>query len=433
MKSSWETPPKPSSASGRSRSSPGAPKPSSGSPSWRASRSWSSRRAPSVRARPPSLKITTRNIETLHFTAYKLNAESYFRKKSGLEKVESLDIGLVAPDAAWTAPVPGYARYKPSEADFELKKLALPGVYVVKVTDEKTLQATTLVLGSDLDAIVKTSRDQLLVFAQDMKTGKGRAGVRVLVSEGGQIVLDAATGADGVLLRDWNPPRAGNGRLTYLLMDGPHVAGSGLGVPDRVAQGLTARAYIYTDRPAYRPGHKVSIRGVVREVAGGQYAHVPKAVYRFEVADSRGRLIAAHPVTLSDFGTFHETLSLDSAAPVGTYRVRVFQPGKSDFAGSFEVHSYQLEPISLSFDLKKTVFYRGETIQATLVAKYQYGCAGGGAPDRGAASRRPDPARHDRRGRPVPGRVSHRGICRRAVAHAGRPASRKTTWPRPRA
>ena len=96
--------------------------------------------------------------------------------------------------------MPGYARYKPSEAKFELKKLALPGVYVVKVTDEKTLQATTLVLGSDLDAIVKTSRDQLLVFAQDMKTGKGRAGARVLVSEGGQIVLDAATGADGVLL-----------------------------------------------------------------------------------------------------------------------------------------------------------------------------------------------------------------------------------------
>ncbi len=50
---------------------------------------------------------------------------------------------------------------------------------------------------------------------------------------------------------------------------------------------------------------------------------------------------------------------------MGTYRVRVYQPGKSDFAGSFEVHSYQLEPIDLSFDLKKTVFYRGETIQAT--------------------------------------------------------------------
>ena len=69
--------------------------------------------------------------------------------------------------------------------DYELKKLELPGVYVVKVTDEKHLQATTLVLGSDLDAIVKTSRDQILVFAQDMKTGKGRPRARVLVSDGG--------------------------------------------------------------------------------------------------------------------------------------------------------------------------------------------------------------------------------------------------------
>ena len=77
------------------------------------------------------------------------------------------------------------------------------------------------------------------------------------------------------MLRDWKPARAGNGRLSYLVLDGPHVAGSGLGVPAQVAQGLTPRAYIYTDRPAYRPGQKVSIRGVVREVASGQYANVP--------------------------------------------------------------------------------------------------------------------------------------------------------------
>ncbi len=130
------------------------------------------------------LKITTRNLETLHFTAYRLNAESYFRNKQHLGDVETLDIGLVAPDASWTVPVPGYARYKPVESSYDLKKLELPGVYAVKVTDEKTLQATTLVLGSDLEAIVKTSREQLLVFAQDMKTGRGRPGARVLVADG---------------------------------------------------------------------------------------------------------------------------------------------------------------------------------------------------------------------------------------------------------
>ena len=28
-----------------------------------------------------------------------------------------------------------------------------------------------------------------------------------------------------------------------------------------LAQGLSARAYLYTDRPAYRPGHDVELRG----------------------------------------------------------------------------------------------------------------------------------------------------------------------------
>ena len=321
----------------------------------------------------PHLKVSTRNLEKLTFTAYKLNPEAYFRKKQVLAGVESLDIGLVQPDAEWTESVPGYAKYKPVDKNYELKKLEVPGVYVVRVTDEKHLQATTLVLGSDLDAIVKTSKDHILVFAQDMKTGLGRAGARVLVADGGTVVLDAKTGKDGVLLRPWEKPFAPGAALQYLVLDGKDAAGSGLGVPGTVAQGLSPRAYIYTDRPAYRPGQKVALRGVVREVKDGQYANTPRAVYRLTVTDSRGRQIVARAVTLSEFGTFHESVPLDAAAPTGVYHVRVFQPGKSDFAGQFEVQSYQLEKIDLAFDLKKTVFFRGETVAADVVAKYQYG------------------------------------------------------------
>ena len=143
------------------------------------------------------ITVSTRNIETLHVSAYKLSAEAYFRKKQSLDNVESLDIGLVAPDAAWTVPVGDYARYKPVDSSVELGKLELPGTYVVKVSDEKHLQATTLLIGSDLDAIVRSSRDQILLFAQDMKSGNGRAGARVLVAAGGEIILDSVTGADG--------------------------------------------------------------------------------------------------------------------------------------------------------------------------------------------------------------------------------------------
>ena len=321
----------------------------------------------------PVLEITTRNVESLTFRAFRLDPESYFRKKQGLGGVESLDVGLVAPDREWTVEVPEYAPYAPVERTYTLDNVDVPGVHVVKVSDEEELQATTLVIGSDLDAIVKASRDQLLVFAQDMTNGSGRAGARVLVAQNGEILLERETGDDGVLLADWPSPRDPGSGLSYLVIDGPHVAGTGLGVPQEVAQGLAARAYIYTDRPAYRPGQEVSLRGVVREVAEGRYDHVPGASYRLEVVDSRGRRLVEESVTLSEFGTFEASVSIDSGAPIGTYQVRLFQPNKSSFSGSFEVRAYQLQKVDLAIELPRTVYFRGETVEGKAIATYQYG------------------------------------------------------------
>jgi len=333
------------------------------------------------------LKVSTRNLETLTFSAYKLNPEAYFRKKHALSGVGALDIGLVAPDAEWTVPVPNYGKYKPVEALFDLK-VDVPGVYVVKVSDEKTLQASALVMGSDLDAIVKVSRDQILVFAQDMKTGQGRKGARVLVADGSNVVYEATTGDDGVIQGVWNKkssePREANaapgGTLQYLVLDGANAAGSGLGVPNQVSRGLSPRAYIDTDRPAYRPGQEVLIRGVIREAKDGQYANPGGSVYKLEVLDSQGRTLVSKDTTLSAFGTFRDSIRVDPGAPVGSYRIRVSTPGGSDFSGSFEVQAYQLEKLGLEFDLPRTVYYRGEAVKGTLQARYGYDAPASGRP-----------------------------------------------------
>ena len=307
----------------------------------------------------------------------------------------------------------------------------MPGVYVVKVTDEKHLQATTLVLGSDLDAVVKTSREQVLVFAQDMKTGKGRPGARVLVAEGDEVVLDAKTGADGVLLKSWEKPRdVERGARATSSSTAPTSPARAWACPDTVAQGLSPRAYLYTDRPAYRPGQPVALRGVVREVEDGQYANAPKAVYRLEVTDSRGRQIVAQAGHA--LGVRH----LPRAAPArrrrprsGTYRVRLYQPGKSDFAGQFEVQAYQLEKIDLAFDLKKTVYFRGETVAADLVARYQYGEPAAGPAGRRPPARRPDRPRHDRRRRASSTSSSRPRGSPRSRRSGSSPSCRRTTSP----
>ena len=161
-----------------------------------------------------------------------------------------------------------------------------------------------MVLRGDLEAVVKSSREQTLVFVQDMKTGRGRKGARVLLSDGKDTLLEAVTDPQGLVLHDWPTPRDPKSTLSYLILDGPEAVGSGLGLSERVAQGLSPKVYLYTDRPAYRPGQLVEFRGVVRDVVEGAYAFSAGELGKLEVLDPRGRILLARPVKLSNSARF---------------------------------------------------------------------------------------------------------------------------------
>ena len=59
-------------------------------------------------------------------------------------------------------------------------------------------ESTVLVLRSDLEVIVKSSRREVLAFVQNMLTGKPARDVDILVSDGKAVVATGKTGKDGV-------------------------------------------------------------------------------------------------------------------------------------------------------------------------------------------------------------------------------------------
>lgn len=323
------------------------------------------------------VKLKLRNISACTFRLHKIDLQAYFRKMHGITGVEGLDVSLIQPDKTWTFKPEGYAKYKPFEQDVEIPFPGNePGAYVVTAGDDDW-ESTVLVLRSDLEVIVKSSRREVLAFVQDMITGKPAADVDVLVSDGKGVAATGKTGADGVFktaiesLKD-----LANVRL-FALGKG-HAASFNLDLAGlQLSSGLTAKGYIYTDRPAYRPGETVSLRGILRDVRDTAYAIPENSEFKVGVRNPQGRTLSEQTVQLSQFGTFDAALLLPAGAVNGTYVIAARQDRKGKeplvFQGTFEVRSFTLEKIKLALEFPRRVWFRGETIEAAVQVSYYWG------------------------------------------------------------
>lgn len=325
----------------------------------------------------PTVHLKLRNIEQCEVRLYKIDLQAYFRKMHEITGVEGLDVSLIQPDKSWTLKPAGYAKYKPLEQDVEIPFNGNEaGAYVVTVGDDDW-ESTVLVLRSDLEVVVKSSRREVLAFVQDMLTGKPAADVELLVSNGNAVVTTGKTGADGVFKNPLDALKDLADVRVFALKSG-NAASSNLPLAGlQLSSGLIAKGYLYTDRPAYLPGETVSMRGVLRDVRNGEYAIPENADFKIRFSDPQGRLLSEQAVKLSKFGTFDATLDLPEKAGIGQYVMTASQERKGKepltFQGGFEVREFKLEKIKLAMDFPRRVWFRGEKIEASLQAAYYWG------------------------------------------------------------
>ena len=320
----------------------------------------------------PRIKLTTRNIEEVQVKLYRLDLQDYFRKLHLATGVETLDIALIDPDQTLQHKVGQYAAYQQLSQDIEIPSVG-PGVTAVTVTSDKH-EATTMVVVSDLDILAKSSRNELFVFAQNMLTGKPATEVQLLVSDGSQVITEVKTGADGVFQGTHDSLKS-IADLRIFAVQEAHCASSQVNLNGlQFAVGLSPKGYLFTDRPAYRAGELVHLKGLIRWVAQDRYTFKKGERYQLDVFDSLGRVIHTDRVALDDFGTLAAHWQLPGSAPAGTYRISIRQPGRDQaYETQFEVQEYQLEPIQFTVDLPQAVYYRGEKITGKFQLKYYYG------------------------------------------------------------
>ncbi|MCD6303473.1 MAG: tetratricopeptide repeat protein, partial [Planctomycetes bacterium] len=323
---------------------------------------------------PAKVVLDVRNIKKLTFKQYFLDLEAYFRKTHGTGQVERLDIELIQPEKTWQVDIDHYEPYKPLTQEVEIPFPGdKPGVCVVNV-GEDDLEATTLVIRSDLDLIVRSSRREAVVLVEDMRTGRPAAGVKLLLSDGKKVFAVGKTGADGVFRAKFDQLKDA-GSLGVFAAKAGSVASNVLNLAGlKFSKPLAGRGYIYTDRPAYQPGQAVRLRGIIRDVRDGSYVAPAGVVYEVSIMDPAGRLLWRGEKKLSQFGTFRAEMPLADRAPLGTYTITARRKDRTGptCSGSFQVQHFKLEKMHLELATDRRVYFRGEKVKLTILAEYYW-------------------------------------------------------------
>jgi len=322
-------------------------------------------------AETPTIKVSTRNIEQLNMRAYHIDLRDYFLKRGTIFSVEDLDIDLIEPESKWTAPVEGYQRYAEISRQVELP-FEEPGAYVINVSDDERT-ATALVMITDLQMILKSGREDILVFVEDVNRHLPAAGAEVVVSDGTKVLFKGKTGEDGVFHQAHDTLEA-SPSVRVLVAQNGHFASNNLDLSGlAAAEGLKAKAYLFTEKPIYRPGQCVHLKGFVREVAKGRYTVDQESSYSASLLSPEGRIVSTREITLDAFGGFASDFNLDGSAPLGTYSLQLEARAGWTEHLAFTVGQYTPPKVKVDFKLAADVFYQGETVKGVIKVFYNYG------------------------------------------------------------
>jgi uncharacterized protein YfaS (alpha-2-macroglobulin family) len=313
-------------------------------------------------------------------------------------------VPLLNPDllvSSWREPLP------PLENEYDQRMIPLgkrtPGVYLVEAV-QNDLRAYTVVVVTDLTMIDKTTADGgLLVYTVDRKTGEPRPGTQVEIVKDKKTVASGVTDSQGILRTKIEKKKAaaeaGNEEgdaeaqpeaaaaaetdsesLLILAKQSNNFAISDLGSMyfggyegEGEEDGENIKGYIYTDRPVYRPTHKVNFKGIVRAVdEKGAYRPITQNTVNVTVEDPNNANIFTKELPISPRGTFKGDVDIAEEAPLGSYSIAAEVSGGTA-RGNFEVAEYKKPEYKVTVSVPGKFVQAGQKANFSIDARYFFG------------------------------------------------------------
>ncbi|MCK4781436.1 hypothetical protein KAS79_00725 [Candidatus Parcubacteria bacterium] len=129
------------------------------------------------------------------------------------------------------------------------------------------------------------------------------------------------------------------------------------------------KIYLYTDKPIYRPGQEVFLKGIYRIGYDGSYEIYSGKKVNLKVYNSKGDEILNKDLEINDFGTLNTNLILDKGAPLGMYRACI-----DKFSCIyFDIQEYVPAPFEIKIETDEQEYISKDTVDLEIEANYYFG------------------------------------------------------------
>jgi uncharacterized protein YfaS (alpha-2-macroglobulin family) len=290
---------------------------------------------------------------------------------------------------SWREPLPAVANYYDRRMIPFGKRES--GVYLVEAVGGD-LRAYTVVVITDLATVEKVSpTGELLVYAVDRKTGEPRPDARVEIVRSKNTIASGRTNSDGIFRTKVPPqgdgadPDGEEGNTSNFMILASHRENFAISDlesfyffrADTTVENV--QGYIYTDRPIYRPNHKVFFKGILRAFdERRQYRAIKANTVAVTVYDGDDARVYEQELPLSKNGTFHGEFTLAEEAPLGNYRIEATTEEGSG-AGSFDVAEYKKPELKVNVTTPNRFAPAGTKTKFNVDARYFFGAPVAGA------------------------------------------------------
>jgi uncharacterized protein YfaS (alpha-2-macroglobulin family) len=336
----------------------------------------------------PAVRARWRNVGDVQFTLFRVDLSADFYPNSRTDPAKWIEAVRPPANAAvrqWTEGELQDLHHAASEREIELGQIKEPGVYLVEARGGG-LSARTLLVVTEVAAILQPAGDQAVAFLCDARTGvraaegSARLWRARAVDDGWRWqVVDGAPAKDGLI--GFSLPKANADAPSVLYLFGR------AGVQPVVARGDIAgekldasswRLQTFTDRAVYHVGDTVHWKLIARKRTRAAFATPAGDLLKFVIFDSRGAKASEGQVKLTEFGGAWGDLALRPDFPLGEYRIEFWRGSERVGGGTLfrieETASSEFK-VSVNFGSDSRSVRLGDEIEAKVSAEYNLGGA----------------------------------------------------------